>query len=84
MNETFTVPEVKLAVPQDEKEGNIKNTDEWWYFNNLNYMSFKVDVNKDEIQAGQQMILCLADQELLNGDELNEAEDILENEEIKV
>ena len=30
------------------------------------------------------MILCLADQELLNGDELNEAEDILENEEIKV
>ena len=49
MNETFTVPEVKLAVPQDEKEGNIKNTDEWWYFNNLNYMSFKVDVNKDEI-----------------------------------
>ncbi|CAK82569.1 unnamed protein product (macronuclear) [Paramecium tetraurelia] len=29
LNETFKVPEVKLAVPLDEKEGNIKNTDEW-------------------------------------------------------
>ncbi|CAD8078040.1 unnamed protein product [Paramecium sonneborni] len=29
INETFKVPEVKLAVPLDEKEGNIKNTDEW-------------------------------------------------------
>ena len=44
----------------------------------------KVDVNKDEIQEGSQMILCLADQLLLNGDELNDAEDVLENEEIKV
>lgn len=29
LNETFKVPDVKLAVPLDEKEGNIKNADEW-------------------------------------------------------
>ncbi|CAD8073469.1 unnamed protein product [Paramecium primaurelia] len=44
----------------------------------------KVDVNEDEIQVGGEMILCLADQQLLNGDQLNEVDDILENDEIKV
>ncbi|CAD8078042.1 unnamed protein product [Paramecium sonneborni] len=30
------------------------------------------------------MILCLADQQLLDGDQLNEVDDVLENDEIKV
>ncbi|CAD8077311.1 unnamed protein product [Paramecium sonneborni] len=44
----------------------------------------KVDVNEDEIQVGGEMILCLADQQLLNGDQLNEVDDVLENDQIKV
>ncbi|CAD8164231.1 unnamed protein product [Paramecium octaurelia] len=44
----------------------------------------KVDVNEDEIQIGGEMILCLADQQLLDGDQLNEVDDVLENEQIKV
>ncbi|CAK78221.1 unnamed protein product (macronuclear) [Paramecium tetraurelia] len=44
----------------------------------------KVDVNEDEIQVGGEMILCLADQQLLDGDQLNEVDDVLENDLIKV
>lgn len=43
----------------------------------------KVDLNVDEINQGEMIILTLADQELLIGNEINEEHDILENVAIK-
>ena len=45
--------------------------------------NIKVEVNIDEINPGENLILTLADQNILDGDNINEEEDHLENPEIK-
>ena len=43
----------------------------------------KVNINADELAAGEEMILTLEDQYLLKGNEVNDDNDILENLHIK-
>ena len=43
----------------------------------------KVNVNEDELLHGDQMILTLDDRLLLNGDQINEDDDVLVNVHLK-
>lgn len=49
----------------------------------MNSNLIRVAVNADEIIQGEAMILTLKDQEILNGNEINEDNDVLENELIR-